>query len=206
MSQISTQSCHYGLLLNQSKCEVYWPTGDQEFPEFPPKVTRLTEGVSLLGSPIWGSTEYMSACVTKLVCKVEAVQDKIADLDDPQIELHLLCSCAGICKINHVLHTVPFETMQAPLLQFDASLKATLSKISHSPIPDQSWKQAMLPFRLGGIGLRETTNTAPITFLASCEALSSSCYQHSVSGSSTITSTTRWRKSSQRQIRWPGYD
>lgn len=170
MSRISAQGNQFGLLLNQSKCEVYWPTGNQDFPEFPPGVTRLREGISLLGSPVWGSPIYMSSCVSELVGKVESIQAKILELEDPQVELHLLRSCAGICKINHVLRTVPSNAMQVPLQRFDTSLRAALSKASHSPISDLSWKQAVLPFRLGGIGLREAGNTAPIAFMASCNS------------------------------------
>ncbi len=56
---ISTNGHKYGLLLNPAKCEVYWPSGDPDFPEFPKKVCRLKEGVTLLGSPLWGSKQFM---------------------------------------------------------------------------------------------------------------------------------------------------
>ena len=80
MSLNATQGRKFGLQLNQRKCKVYWPTGNQEFMELPPEVAHLTEGVSLLGSLIWGSPEYMSSCVAKLVCSVETMQEKILDL------------------------------------------------------------------------------------------------------------------------------
>ncbi len=168
LSQIQNQRKQFGLLLNKRKCEVYWPSGDQKFLEFPSEVTRLIDGVSLLGSPICGTAEYMSTCVSKLVAKAESTQEKIIGLDDPQVEMHLLRWCAGICKINHILRSVPYKDMEAPLLHFDTSLRASLSKISRSSISESSWQQANLPFRLGGIGLRKACNTANIAFLSSC--------------------------------------
>ena len=42
-----------------NKCEIYWPSGDALFPEFPSDVIRLKEGVCLLGSPLWGSEEFL---------------------------------------------------------------------------------------------------------------------------------------------------
>ena len=115
LARIQSQGAQFGLLLNKNKCEVYWPSGSPEFIEFPTEVTRLREGVMLLGSPVYGTPQYMSSCVAQLVNKTEALQEKIYDLEDPQVELHLLRSCAGICKINHILRTVPQHVMDEPL-------------------------------------------------------------------------------------------
>ena len=59
-----------GLHLNLSKCEIFWPTGDQSFPEFPPEMCRLSisdGGVDLLGSPILGSEDFTEAYVLNKV-------------------------------------------------------------------------------------------------------------------------------------------
>ena len=40
--------------------------------------------------------------------KVTSIQEKLALLEDPQVELHLLQSCLSSCKIIHPLRTVPF--------------------------------------------------------------------------------------------------
>ncbi len=45
----------YGLQLNMSKCDVFWPTEDPTFPEFPSTIERIDQtngGVELLGSPV----------------------------------------------------------------------------------------------------------------------------------------------------------
>ena len=105
LEHIETNGHQFGLFLNKRKCEIYWPSGNQDFPQFPDELIRLKEGVSLLGSPIWGTTEYMKASITSLIDKAIVAQSNILELDNPQLELHLLRSCMGICKINHLLQT-----------------------------------------------------------------------------------------------------
>lgn len=51
-NEISDRGPDFGLFLNRRKCELFWPGGDQTFPL---DCARLTEGVGLLGSPLWGS-------------------------------------------------------------------------------------------------------------------------------------------------------
>ena len=50
------QGPSYGLYPNLSKCEVFWPSGDQSFVDFPPAVKRVVlpevGGIDFLGSPI----------------------------------------------------------------------------------------------------------------------------------------------------------
>ena len=92
LAQIQNRGAQFGLLLNKNKCEVYWPSGSPDFIEFPSEVTRLREGVTLLGSPVCGTPQFMSSCVIQLVSKTEAIQEKICELDDPQVGLHLLRS------------------------------------------------------------------------------------------------------------------
>ena len=43
-----------------------------------------------------------------------------------------------------------------------------MEAISRSSLPDSSWKQATLPIRHGGLGLREACRTAPTAFIGSC--------------------------------------
>ena len=45
LSRIDTEGHRFGLLLNKAKCEIYWPSGDQHFKEFPDEVIRLKDGV-----------------------------------------------------------------------------------------------------------------------------------------------------------------
>ena len=148
----------YGLHPNLSKCEVFWPSGDQSFADFPPAVKRVvlpqTEGIDFLGSPIWGSPEFLSTFVGSVVDRVSVLQERLRNLDDPQVELHLLRSCLGVCKLNHLLRTIPPGSVDSELQRFDDNLRRSLSSICNASISDQSWLQATLPSSFGGLGLR----------------------------------------------------
>ena len=39
--------------------------------------------------------------------RVSVMQACLKDLEDPQVELLLLRSCLGVCKLNHLLRTIP---------------------------------------------------------------------------------------------------
>ena len=157
-----------GLHLNNSKCELFWPSGDPSFPEFHPDIIRQAEGITLLGSPVWGSREFMVANVQALLNKTFSLQSLITELDNPQIELHLLRSCLSTCKVIHLLRSVPIGDIGDIINHFDLNLRSSLSQIMHCTLTDEAWLQATLPLRLGGLGLREASPLAPIAFSSSC--------------------------------------
>ncbi len=80
LSSIETHGHRFGLFLNRNKCEVYWPSGDLTFSEFPEEVTRLRSRVSLLGSPIRSTIEYMKNSIKCPIDKVSVVQQQLLQL------------------------------------------------------------------------------------------------------------------------------
>lgn len=171
LNQISSQGPSLGLHVNTAKSEVYiyWPTGDNSFPEFPQDISKPKEGITLLGSPLWGEPEFFAQVVQDKIQKVLDLHTIISSMEDAQIELHLLRSCLGCCKITHLLRTgtVPLDLIQDQVILFDQSLRHTLSTILHCSINDQSWAQASLPFRLGGLGIRRALDSASAAYLSS---------------------------------------
>ena len=170
----------YGLFVHMAKCELYWPSGDQAFPEFPEAIVRVgdqQDGIELLGSPVFGSDKFFEEAVQRRVSKILAAQDHLEDLDNPQVALHLLRSCLSLCKVNHLLRTVPAPLAASQWLQFDAGLRAALGRIVHTSVPDDAWTQATLPCRLGGLGLREATSVQPAAFLGSCNSTRQLCHR-----------------------------
>ena len=59
---------------------------------------------------------------------------RVRDLDDPQVELHLLCSCLGVCKLNHLLRTIPPGSVDSELQRFDDNLRRSLSSQFVTPL------------------------------------------------------------------------
>ena len=73
LDMVRSKGPSYVLQLNMSKCEVFWPTGDPTFPEFPSTIERVAqtnEGAELLGSPVWGSNDFFQNCFSKRIDKI----------------------------------------------------------------------------------------------------------------------------------------
>ena len=123
---------------------------------------------SLASSPVRGTEEFISNTVPSTVKNIQSVQEDILLLQDPQVELHLFRSCLSVCKVNHLLRCVPPKLLINEMETFDANTRFTFSELLGGSIPDFAWRQASLPFRLGGIGLREANKVALAAFIASC--------------------------------------
>ena len=113
-------------------------------------------------------SDYFLSFVGKAVDKVASLQDRLGGLGNSQVELHLLRSCLGVCKLNHLLHTISPNCVISQLERFDYNLRSALGRICKSSISDLSWLQATLPCSMGGLGLREATSTSSAAFLGSC--------------------------------------
>ena len=79
----------FGLHLNLDKCKVYWPTGDQSFPELPMHIKRRIRGIELLGSPVYGKNDSIKATAARCIEKIIEAQSHLSDLGHPQVELQL---------------------------------------------------------------------------------------------------------------------
>ena len=102
LSHFVSRGPEFGLHFNLSKCKIFWPSGDASFPDFPPDIKRVG-GLELLGSALWGPDTFFTEFLTSRIDKVTSVQEKLVLLEDPQVELHLLCSCLGSCEIVYLL-------------------------------------------------------------------------------------------------------
>ena len=163
----------FGLFVNLEKTELFWPSGDQLYPDFPVTIRRInasSDGVTLLGSPTWGPDEFFRNFVRQHINKVLESQARLMDLENPQVALHLLRSCLGLCKLNHLQCTVPTSIVSDLWRHFDDGLRHSLGSITQSSISDAAWQQASLPVRYGGLGLRTALPSAPAAFLGICNA------------------------------------
>ena len=117
-----------------------------------------------------GTTYFFDSFLSSKLEKTASIQDKLAELGDPQIELNLLRSCLSVCKITHILRCVPSSSLGCFPSVFDSNLRNCLSRILCCSISDNAWSQATLPFRLGGLGLRESQSSSHPAFLGSCNS------------------------------------
>ena len=100
------------------------------------------------------------------------MQSHLSDIDDPQIEFHLL-SCLSLCKINYLLRTIPPDLITTSYNLFDSGLHQSLESIIHSSLDDTSMLQASLPISFGGLSLRRASSSAPAAYIGTCSLNSS---------------------------------
>ena len=141
LHHIETLGPSFGLFLNKKKCELYWPAGDQSFSDFPSEIRRPSAGLDLLGSPVWGSEDFYNSYFASKVDRTSHLHSLLSSLEDPQCELHLLRSCLSICKISHLLRTVPPDKVVHQLHAFDDAygLRRSLERILCCSVCERSW-------------------------------------------------------------------
>ena len=91
---------------------------------------------------------YTPRNLKRLGTEAMEAQSHLIDLNDPQIELHLLRSCLSLCKLNHLLRSTPPGKVDNQLSRFDTGLHHSLELITRSSISPSSCNQATLPIAL----------------------------------------------------------
>ena len=120
LRKLQSAGTSFGLQLNAAKCKVFWPSGDQSFLEISSDVQRVDankDGAEFLGSPVCGSKEFVDNSLAKRVDRDLECQQLLSDLGNSQVELHLLRSCLSLCKINHLISTVPSDVNRKSTIQ-----------------------------------------------------------------------------------------
>ena len=149
--------CHgrgFGLCPNFGKCEVFWPSGQQDFLEFPSSVQRAvlshSSGAVFLGSPVWGPTSFFTSFVNSVVEKVSALQGRLQASWIPRWNYIFYAAVLVSVKstILHLLRTIPPDSILPQLQLFDDNLRHSLSCICNAFISDHAWFQATLPLCL----------------------------------------------------------
>ena len=99
---------NFDLHINLCKCELH--KRDSSFPDFPPAIKCVhpdKSGLELLGSPVWGTPQFFTTFLSTRLDKISNIQDKLADLEDPQVELHLFRVFSKLCTFSAVYHLPP---------------------------------------------------------------------------------------------------
>jgi hypothetical protein len=180
---IVEESKKIGLDVNISKCEVF--AGKQcQTQEFTRKeLTILTPNqLYLLGSSLNPATT--KEAVEKKFHELEVIFSKLSILPC-HYALHVLKNCFSTPKLIYLLRTAPCfkEDM---LTKIDSLIQRTIRELGNINITGTALDQAMLPCRLGGLGIRNASDLAVPAYLSSvisshtlATALNPS-YRHSV--------------------------
>jgi hypothetical protein len=157
-----------GLLLNQSKCELYSINPTQNIMSKFPGVKEISAAdLKLLGAPI-----LQEAFEDVLHSKLENLKTMVERLKQlySHDALFLLKQCFAIPKIMYTLRTAPCFLNTEWCKEFDDTLRKALQRILNVSMDDTIWDQCSLPVSLGGIGIRKASDVAVPAYLASVHA------------------------------------
>nr|GEY92180.1 hypothetical protein [Tanacetum cinerariifolium] len=121
-----------GLHLNVDKTKVFWPMEDPRSMLagiFPPNIARPLHGVKLLGGHASVDFYFSNELVMKRVAKTIELMNAIANINDPQCELLLLCSRSGISWLYFTMRTCLPRVFESAQRSFDGALRSSLKRI-----------------------------------------------------------------------------
>ena len=89
---------------------------------------------------------------------------------DRHLAYFLLKNCFSMQKLMYLLRSSPTSQHPDLLVDFDNCTMSCATYICNASFDDIGWIQATLPIRLGGIGLRRASDSAPPAYLVSISA------------------------------------
>ena len=134
------------------------------------KVTELTK-MELLGSPILADAT--RCCIVKKLSEYKRMNDRILLLDGHP-GLFLLKNAFSLPRLLFTLRSAPCHHHPELLSEYDVITRSTTEALCNIHFDDNSWSQAKLPVRYGGLGLRTVADLALPAFLSSRAASISS--------------------------------
>ncbi len=172
---LSSRCPDFGLQLNLSKCELWWPTLNPDIWSFLPVEVPINQsaGTDILGSAV-GSGAFIDQYVQNRVGKIRVLVERLNDLEDPQVQLLLLRSAIGMPKFVFALRTCPTGSVQLSIAAFEEVMDLALYHIWRRSISYHQRLLINLPLRLGGLGIPKSSSIGQSAFLGSmvqCSAL-----------------------------------
>ena len=157
-----------GIFLNDSKCEVIGTSSTMMLLSEVSSFKRVTpEDSTLLGSPLLAGQAVLTALqekcdnLRKMTSKLTLLQSHDA--------LTILRHSLSLPTLLHILRTGQCSGHQL-LKLFDELLRDALCLILNVSLDNDRWRQASLPVKAGGLGIRRVEQVAPSAYLASSAA------------------------------------
>jgi hypothetical protein len=160
---ISHEGIACGVELNTDKCECISksPVSTAPLANF---VQLDVNNATLLGAPL-SSDAAMDALLDKRLCELSKAADRLRLLSAHDSLILLRASC-GAPRLIHMLRSSSCVGHKL-LSDIDNILRDCLTDITNVQISDNQWKQASLPVKAGGLGIRSVSSIASSCFLAS---------------------------------------
>jgi hypothetical protein len=131
-------------------------------------------GINVLGVPIGIADYVQSHLFDTILPGLHKINDDLAKLQCPQVELFLWTTCGGTTRIAHLLRTIPPGQIGTFCQEVDIISALVLERcVSYNTLKDSDYWQAQLPHRLGGLGLISAESIQPAAYLGAIHAIQS---------------------------------
>jgi len=166
-----------GVLLNLDKCEMVFRNPEAEGMDMDAEEFAFNCGIGedkvimdgnfiVLGSPI-GDPAYCAEVIRTQGQVNQNTIEHINKIDDPQCRYVCLKACAGICKVNHLMRTVPpSPEVSAVFIDIHNHMMDAV-RLLLPGISEEELIQCQLPVKLGGLGFRNPSNYHEVAYLSS---------------------------------------
>ncbi|XP_055346445.1 uncharacterized protein LOC129593946 [Paramacrobiotus metropolitanus] len=165
-----------GLQLNLSKCELHVFGGTESerkeviesFHSISPEILLVSsEQLDLLGAPLTDLA--IGRVLDGKIGQIRRLTDLLGVLPAHQ-SLFLLKNSLSLPRLLFTLRCAPCWKCPDKLRLFDDTVRRKAEEITNVEMSDTVWRQAILPDRLGGIGLCRAEDVALPAYLSSCYA------------------------------------
>ena len=163
---LKTDGPALGLHLNPTKCEWSWLNAECALPCPLEQVASVpTSNIQMLGVPLGADAFVANYVEGKMLDGTVKVMAKLAEFEDPQAAMYLLR--LYIVRANHFMRTTPLVQWDQVASKFDACVRDTVAQILGTNFPGDSYAQACVSTKIGGLGVRRTVDHAVGAFTAS---------------------------------------
>ena len=188
LERVIPSMAEIGLSVNPNKCEIMAPAG-KVGDASTAKIQQLLPGASVLSESyrcVLGAPLSEAAAVRVLEHKKEDLKRMIDRLRymDAHTSLFLLQKSIWLPRLQYIVRAAPIYTQKDILAEIDNILRLAVTDLLNIRFEESNWEQAVLPTRLGGLGLRKTTDIALPSFISSlhrCRLILSSMMPRSFS-------------------------
>ena len=145
----------------------FGPKRSQSAPSLERRLATCTKGMIVLGVPL-GCEEFVHAKGQKRLTEEQQLLSVLPHLPDLQCAW-LLLYFSAVPRANHLLRAVPPTLVHRYALEHDKAVWETLLALLNQQPNDNleaNKRRAQLPCRLGSLGLRCSTRTAPAAYWA----------------------------------------
>ena len=184
LAHLQLRGAALGVSLNIDKCEVIGVGQLQEaalVPHLPAALLRAPAGTSklkwnfeLLGAAV-GDEDFTDQHTASRVRAAAPLLEALAELEDAQIGLRLLRSCAGHCRLVHGSRCAPPSGQRSALQHFDSLVRDCFSGLTGLHLNGWQWEQAGRGLAYAGLGLRSAASDGAAAYLASLGGFLEAC-------------------------------